>query len=250
MIDPALLSGIIKLTILLLIQYASGSLVFYKGVKVNYTRKINHFALFFIPMFIDNIIPVQPSIELLIIGSFVAIASLIIYIKPIRTNSRLIQRMFLSFDRPEDRPNTLLWLTTQTAVGYLIVIPIVIYFFKIGYEDLLLIPILVNGIGDGLAEPVGVRFGRLKYKTYALFSKIKYERTIEGSACVFFTSIILIIFFQSSFTSSEFICALIVFPIVMTLAEALAPHTWDTPFLFLFGYLTLYIVKIMPFVAH
>ena len=250
MIDPALLSGIIKLTILLLIQYASGCLVFYKGVKVNYTRKINHFALFFIPMFIDNIIPVQPSTELLIIGSFVAIASLIIYIKPIRTNSRLIQRMFLSFDRPEDRPNTLLWLTTQTAVGYLIVIPIVIYFFKIGYEDLLLIPILVNGIGDGLAEPVGVRFGRLKYKTYALFSKIKYERTIEGSACVFFTSIIVIIFFQSGFTSSEFICALIVFPIVMTLAEALAPHTWDTPFLFLFGYLTLYIVKIMPFVSH
>jgi dolichol kinase len=250
MIDPALLSGIIKLTILLLIQYASGCLVFYKGVKVNYTRKINHFALFFIPMFIDNIIPVQPSIELLIIGSFVAIGSLIIYIKPIRTNSRLIQRMFLSFDRPEDRPNTLLWLTTQTAVGYLIVIPIVIYFFKIGYEDLLLIPILVNGIGDGLAEPVGVRFGRLKYKTYAIFSKIKYERTIEGSACVFFTSIIVIIFFQSGFTSSEFICALIVFPIVMTLAEALAPHTWDTPFLFLFGYLTLYIVKIMPFVSH
>ena len=72
MIDPALLSGIIKLTILLLIQYASGSLVFYKGVKVNYTRKINHFALFFVPMFIDNIIPVQPSIELLIIGSFFA----------------------------------------------------------------------------------------------------------------------------------------------------------------------------------
>ena len=104
--------------------------------------------------------------------------------------------MFLSFDRPEDRPNTLLWLTTQTAVGYLIVIPIIIYFFKIGYEDLLLIPILVNGIGDGLAEPIGVRFGRLKYKTYALFSKIKYERTIEGSACVFFTSIIVLIFFS------------------------------------------------------
>ena len=173
MIDPALLSGIIKLTILLLVQYASGSLVFYKGVKVNYTRKINHFALFFIPMFIDNIIPVQPSIELLIIGSFVAITSLIIYIKPIRTNSRLIQRMFLSFDRPEDWPNTLLWLSTQITVGYLILVPIIIYFFTIGYRDLIFIPILVNGIGDGLAEPVGVRFGRLKYKTYALFSKIK-----------------------------------------------------------------------------
>tara|TARA_B100001996_G_C18470570_1_gene519777 strand:- start:127 stop:603 length:477 start_codon:yes stop_codon:yes gene_type:complete len=158
--------------------------------------------------------------------------------------------MFLSFDRPEDRPNTLLWLSTQITVGYLILIPAIIYFISIGYSDLILIPILVNGIGDGLAEPVGVRFGKLKYKTYAIFSKIKYERSVEGSACVFFTSIIVIIFFQSGFTSSEFISALIIFPLVMTLAEAFAPHTWDTPFLFLFGFLTLYIVKIMPFVSH
>ena len=158
--------------------------------------------------------------------------------------------MFLSFDRPEDRPHTLLWLSTQITVGYLILIPAIICFFSTGYGGLILIPILVNGIGDGLAEPVGVRFGRYKYRTYAIFSKIKYERTVEGSACVFFTSVIVIIFFQSGFTSSEFICLLIVFPIVMTLAEAFAPHTWDTPFLFLFGYLTLYIVKIMPFVAH
>ena len=56
--------------------------------------------------------------------------------------------------------------------------------------------------------------------------------------------------FHSGFTSSEFICALIIFPIVMTLAEAFAPHTWDTPFLFLFGFLTIYIVKIIPFVSH
>jgi phytol kinase len=250
MIDPALLSGIIKISILLLIQYASGCLVYYKGVKVNYTRKINHFALFFIPLFIDIILPVQPSIDLMIIGSFVAVAGLTIYIKRIRCNSRIIQRMFLSFDRPEDRPNTLLWLSTQITAGYLILLPIIIYFYSIGYSNLILIPILVNGIGDGLAEPVGIRFGRLKYKTYALFSKIKYERTIEGSACVFFTSVIVIIFFKSGFTSPEFICVLMVFPIVMTLAEAFAPHTWDTPFLFIFGYLTLYFVKIMPFVAH
>ena len=158
--------------------------------------------------------------------------------------------MFLSFDRPEDRPNTLLWLSTQITFGYLILIPNIIFFISIGYGDLILIPILVNGIGDGLAEPVGVRFGRLKYKTYALFSKIKYERTVEGSACVFFTSLIVIIFFHSSFTFAEFFSALIIFPFVMTLAEAFAPHTWDTPFLFLFGFITIYLVKIIPFVPH
>ena len=158
--------------------------------------------------------------------------------------------MFLSFDRPEDRPNTLLWLSTQITVGFLILIPIIIYFFTFGYGDLILIPILVNGIGDGLAEPVGVRFGRKKYKTYALFSKKTYERTFEGSACVYFTSIIVIIFFHSGFTSSEFISVLIIFPIVMTLAEAFATHTWNTLFLFFFGFLTIYIVKFMPFISH
>ena len=247
MIEEVFFRLIIQAAILFLVAYTSGNLVYYKGVKVNYTRKINHFALFSIPFLLDNFFPVEASIESLLLGSFLAVFGLIIYIKPIRDHSSIISRMFLSFDRPEDRPNTLLWLSTQLIAGYLILIPIIIYFYKIGYGALILVPILVNGIGDGLAEPVGVRFGRLKYKTYALFTKIKYERTIEGSACVFFTSIIVIIFFRSEFTSSELILAIILFPIIMTLAEAFAPHTWDTPFLFLFGYSSLFIIKIIPF---
>ena len=248
--DPVLLKGVIQTVILFSIQYVSGSLVYYKGIKVNYTRKINHFALFFVPMFLDKFIPVKPSLELLIIGSILAVAGLIIYIKPVRIKSNFIQRMFLSFDRPEDRPNTLLWLSTQTAFGFLVLIPFIILFYTSGYEYLIIIPILVNGIGDGLAEPVGVRFGKHKYQTYALFSKIKYERTLEGSACVFITSVVVILFFQSGFTSSEFIYVIIIFPIVMTLSEAFAPHTWDTPFLFFFGYSTIYLIKIFPFISH
>ena len=248
--DPVLLKGVIQTVILFSIQYVSGSLVYYKGIKVNYTRKINHFALFFVPMFLDKFIPVKPSLELLIIGSILAVTGLIIYIKPVRIKSNFIQRMFLSFDRPEDRPNTLLWLSTQTAFGFLVLIPFIILFYTSGYEYLIIIPILVNGIGDGLAEPVGVRFGKHKYQTYALFSKIKYERTLEGSACVFITSVVVILFFQSGVTSSEFIYVIIIFPIVMTLSEAFAPHTWDTPFLFLFGYSTIYLIKIIPFITH
>ena len=201
--DPVLLKGVIQTVILFSIQYVSGSLVYYKGIKVNYTRKINHFALFFVQMFLDKFIPVKPSLELLIIGSILAVTGLIIYIKPVRIKSNFIQRMFLSFDRPEDRPNTLLWLSTQTAFGYLVIIPFLILFYTSGYEYLIIIPILVNGIGDGLAEPVGVRFGKHKYQTYALFSKVKYERTLEGSACVFITSVVVVLFFQSDFSSSE-----------------------------------------------
>ena len=126
--DPVLLKGVIQTVILFSIQYVSGSLVYYKGIKVNYTRKINHFALFFVPMFLDNILPAEPSIESIIIGSFIAVVSLAIYIKPVRNKSRIIERMFLSFDRPEDRPNTLLWLSTQITFGYLILIPNIIFF--------------------------------------------------------------------------------------------------------------------------
>ena len=109
-----------------------------------------------------------------------------------------------------------------------------------------LIPILIVGIGDGLAEPVGVKFGRLKYRTYALFSKMKFARTIEGSCCVLVTSIIVIFFYKHSFTPQELIAALISIPIIMTLAEAFSPHTWDQPFLFFTGYSILYFIKWYP----
>ncbi len=155
--------------------------------------------------------------------------------------------MFLSFDRPEDRPYTLKWLSTQIAAAYVVIIPMIILFSKSGYNNLIFVPLIINGIGDGLAEPIGIRFGRLKYSTYALFSKRKYIRTIEGSLCVFITSIVVIILFQSSFNHAEFICALIVIPVVMTLAEAFSPHTWDTPFLFFVGYTSLYLIKYLPF---
>ena len=132
--DQILIRGLIQTSLLCLIAYSAGSLVFYKGVKVNYTRKINHFSLFFIPMFLDKIIPIEPSLELIIIGSVFAVFSLMIYLEAIRLKSKFIQRMFLSFDRPEDRPNTLLWLSTQTAFGYLFLIPFIILFYTSGYE--------------------------------------------------------------------------------------------------------------------
>jgi len=106
-----------------------------------------------------------------------------------------------------------------------------------------LYPILINGIGDGLAEPVGVRFGRHPYQTKALFTRKKYVRTLEGSACVFLASIAILIYFHALFTPGQLVAALIILPLVMTLAEAFSPHTWDTPFLFLVGYLTLFVIS-------
>jgi phytol kinase len=241
------LNTAIKLFLLCIISYGTGSLVFHKDVKVNYTRKINHFALFIIPMVLDRMIPFGRSIETFMLSAILTVATLFIYIQPVRSRVPFVRRMFLSFDRPEDRPYTLKWLSTQIIAGYIIIVPAIILFLRLGYGTLVFIPVLINGFGDGLAEPVGVRFGKHQYRTRALFSGRTYERSLEGSACVFLASIVVLFIFQSSFSDIEFIVALAALPMAMTLAEAFSPHTWDTPFLFLTGYTVLYGIKTIPF---
>ncbi len=233
------LNQLVKITILLLIQYGTGKLVLDRGVKVNYTRKINHFALFFIPMYLDELLSYRGTITVVLLNAVLSVGLLSVYIKPIRSRVPFINTMFASFDRPEDKPHTLSWLSTQVAVGWLVVLGMMSWMMQIGLEGLQFLPIFVNAIGDGLAEPVGVRFGKHKYKVYALFSKRKYVRSYEGSACVYLTTIIVFLFFQSSFTPLQFWIGLGTFPIIMTLTEAFSPHTWDTPFLLGIGYLSL-----------
>ena len=198
-------------------------------------------------MWLDKVIPYGKSIEFIVLGGALTICTLIIYIQPVRSRVNISRRMFLSFDRPEDRPFTLKWLSTQIIAGYVVIIPAIALFIQAGYSTLIFIPVLINCIGDGLAEPVGIRFGKHKYKTKALFSKKKYERSLEGSSCVFITSLVILFLFQSSFSNIEFIWALIVLPFAMTIVEAFSPHTWDSPFIFLTGYTILYFIKSIPF---
>ena len=113
--------------------------------------------------------------------------------------------------------------------------------------ELVFIVMFINGFGDSLAEPVGIRFGKHKYETYALFTKKKYVRSLEGSACVLIVSIIVVMLFQSSFSQTQFIVALLILPIAMTLAEAFAPHSWDNPFLTAVGQIILFLILFITY---
>jgi hypothetical protein len=108
-----LINMVIKASSLYLIQYCTGLLVEHRGMKVNYTRKINHFSLFIIPTYLDRVFAYQETFGLFILGALVVIISPAIYIGPLRERYSVINTMFRSFDRPEDRPYTLLWLSTQ-----------------------------------------------------------------------------------------------------------------------------------------
>ena len=69
--------------------------------------------------------------------------------------------MFKAVDRPEDRPYTLIWFSSQVIFTLIIIIPTCVYFSKIEKEHLIFIPILINALGDGLAEPVGIRLEKI-----------------------------------------------------------------------------------------
>lgn len=241
---------IVKFGVQFAIWYIGGILV-KKGVKTNYTRKVNHFSLLIIPFLLGAGRHTRvsngghPSVNNLLTLTVDLLSNLLwflIFIKPIRERVKAINTAFLSIDRPEDRPHTLLWISTQTAANYIISILLSAYLITINRMELIFIPIIINGIGDGLAEPIGVRFGKHKYKTSALFTKKKYTRSIEGSTCVFITALITIILFGKSFSPNQFTAALITIPILMTLTEAIAPHSWDNPFLLAVSELLLFLI--------
>ncbi|SER40447.1 phytol kinase [Nitrosomonas sp. Nm51] len=219
-------------SLLCLINYVNGQLVIHRNLKVNYTRKINHFAFFFLPVLLLSVIEYPYSAATFLMDIVFALTYLTLFIAPIRRRIKPVLVMFRSIDRPEDRPLTLTWLYTQFIASYLVLIPLLAYFENRDMLPWIMIIILANGIGDGLAEPVGIRFGKRSYVTSALFTQKKYVRTYLGSACVYLTTLIAVLLFQHHFTTVQLIIALIALPLLITLAEALSPHTWDSPFIY------------------
>ena len=159
-----------------------------------------------------------------------------------RRKSRVCDFLFLSQNRKEDRPDTLNFQVTEDLMRFAVYFPFKVFIANdIGNKACIFIPILINTVGDGLAEPIGVKYGKHKYKTKALYYKGKwwsgnFVRSLEGSACVFFVSVFVVAANYNGFRSlGQFLFSFIFIPPLMTLAEAFAPHTNDGPFLGLVG---------------
>ncbi|MEQ1836670.1 MAG: hypothetical protein ABL862_09565, partial [Candidatus Nitrotoga sp.] len=111
------------------VSYALGHIVLAYNVKVNYTRKIGHFSMFVLPNFFYVIFNIQSGAERILI-SVASSAILFLSISQLfRNRIAIFNTMFISIDRPEDRPNTLWWLFSQTATG-LLILGIYYYFWQ------------------------------------------------------------------------------------------------------------------------
>lgn len=165
---------------------------------------------------------------------------MLLFAEPLRLRSRFLSTAFLAIDRPEDRPHTLRWFVSS----YVLTIIIALGMYRlaqdadyVGYHmaDAVFIAAFVSGIGDALAEPIGIRFGRKTYRTREFLGDRVYERSYAGSACVFASAVIAVtlLAMQNYWGISGTTAALLVYPLALTLAEAKSPHTWDQPFIFL-----------------
>lgn len=215
--------------------YVLGLWVLRRRIRVNYTRKIQHFVILFFPLWLFSYLPYEGSVFTVLASGVVFVSSLALFIEPLRRRVPLLATAFASFDRPEDRPYTLLWLSTQLLATYAVLVVMLAWLESYEKSVLIFITVLVAGIGDGLAEPVGVRFGRHTYRTRALFTDRRYTRSFEGSACVFLSGFLAVFLLRAHLDPLQFWLALAIIPAAMTLAEAWSPHTWDGPFLYLVG---------------
>lgn len=239
---PFWVSEVGKLLLECSIGLVGGLVVVYKNIKVNYTRKIQHLFAYLLPLLFHLFIS-KPASETglykpvisAVWGYWFVLLAFLVVIYPLRTRSRIIFIMFSCLDRPEDRPHTLKWIVTQVVLGYVIIQTFTwycAYSNRLDAQALSFIFVLTTGVGDGLAEPVGIAWGTFKYKTRALCSSRSFTRSLQGSACVFLVCAICCAGFYHTWDNwLQFVVAILVIPLVMTLAEAFSPHTWDTPFL-------------------
>ncbi|MGE4619373.1 MAG: hypothetical protein AAEJ04_06130 [Planctomycetota bacterium] len=215
-------------------------LVLKYNIRINFVRKLGlrpwrKLQAFVIPFFFvagDKIL-----IDTVFLFSLGQLKIIFTEWNVIRRHVPIFRFAFVSWDRLEDRPYSMRYDMIEDILRFLIYIPFIAI---VDNKIITLIPQLVNEFGDGLAEPVGLKYGKHRYKTKAIWHDGKfwngeYHRTLEGSAMVFLVTVLALIYHSAEFTSPQLILALICLPIMMTLAEAISPHTADGPLIGLLG---------------
>lgn len=213
--------------------FLCGRMVQCGWIRVNYTRKLCGFSFFTSSYVVSQMFPAQ-GIYGHFLGTAILIAFFLTFSEPLRQRSSFLTTCFFAFNRPEDAPYTLRWITTEFAAQY-VVLHACLWLYATFYlpPALVLVGIYIVTFGDGLAEPVGVRFGRWRYRTRALSGNVTYHRTVEGSVCVFIVGVLLMTQFGWAFHAREFSYALWLVPLAAALAEAFSPHTWDSPLIYI-----------------
>lgn len=210
------LGGAVSLLWAALCLMAAGCLKIRQGWKTGYTRKLFHFLIF------GTVVAVNRACGLPGVCVFGAATSLVIAYALARGDGHY---MYEALAREKDAPHRTRFIVEPylaTLAGGLaanLLFPQTVVF---GY--------LVAGLGDAVAEPVGTRFGRHRYRVPAP-GGVAAERSLEGSAAVLLVSAFALLACLG--LSPHFAltpgsaAAAVLLAFIAAVAEAVSPHGWD-----------------------
>ena len=195
--------------------YAAGWLRLERGVKVGYTRKIFHMAIFSTAGLMMWVFGYGPVLYL---GG---IAFLFLIYTCERGDGFIL---YEGLAREEDAPDRTYYLIVPflaTAAGGVVSIYFFGPFATVGF--------FVAGWGDAAGEPVGTRFGR-HWATLPYFGKKNFRRSLEGSLGVLVVSFLACAFALTlSMDWSVYRTVLVSVPVAITAmsVEFFSPHGID-----------------------
>lgn len=152
-----------------LMAAALAAILWRRGVRTAYTRKIFHFLIFTLAGLV-HLAWALPGV--VVYGTVIV---LLVLAAVARGDGNAF---YEALARPNDAPRRTLFIVVPlitTALGGVIANVVSPGFAYLGY--------LVCGWGDAAGEPVGERFGRHRYRVHSL-GGVPATRTLEGSAAV------------------------------------------------------------------
>lgn len=194
----------------------AGHLKCRRGLRTGYTRKTFHFLIFGTVAFVHW---QWGASGVLLFG---AMTSLVILYALLRGDGH---PLYEAMAREKDAPHRTHFIVAPyfaTLLGGVA--------SNILFGPLALAGYLVAGIGDAIAEPVGVRFGRHTYRVPSSRG-VPAVRSWEGSTAVFLASIIalaLTIHLLPHLAYTPRLILLIpLFALACAVTESISPHGWD-----------------------
>jgi dolichol kinase len=134
------------------------------------------------------------------------------------------QWAFAANTRPSDAPHEALffWSSWLMSMGALWLADLVFMDIRITRTAALLV-----GLGDGLAEPIGMRWGTHRYSVKWWGLMRPAVRSVEGSLAVAVISFLVVVGCYWTAAPGVLVVGALLIACVLTLVEAGSPHGWD-----------------------
>ncbi|MEM9941479.1 MAG: hypothetical protein AAF939_07795 [Planctomycetota bacterium] len=184
--------------------------------KTAYTRKIFHFLIFV------TAAAIQLKWGTPMVCQFgISVTVLLIWTVTFGRSSAL----YVAIARPKDAP----YQTMHIVVPYFATL-IGGFSSAVFFGNFSVFGLLVTGLADAIAEPVGAKFGKHEYRVPS-FVGLKVTRSFEGSTAVFVFSLVAtalaISSLKTELNAMEMVYCLTLVPVASTVAESISPHGWD-----------------------